>query len=170
VAIVLFKSTPAGQTSTIRYNSILSAGNAAYGAIGMDSGLDRGVTNDFRQASVIGNTFWTGPYTHFDIGIAVGTREWFGNRADNSTGVLVQDNTTGGLTAIVGTGIAVTGMYNATVTGNDLQDLTVQAISQCPHVLLGIDSEGYAAGGHFQSGGTLVRYTNPATGGGCIGH
>lgn len=170
VAIVLFKSTPAPQASTIRDNLILSAGNPAYGGLGMDGGLDRGVTNDFSRASFTGNTLWTGPYTHFDIGIAVGTREWFGTREDNSTGVVVRDNTTGGLGAIVNTGIAVTGMYNATVTGNDLEHMSVQPISSCPRVKLGIDSEGYAAGGQFQAGGTSVRYTNPTTGGGCIGH
>lgn len=168
VGIVLFRSSPQNQRSQVRFNTVLSAGNSAYGAIGLDGLYDQHTTHQFNGASMSDNVFWTGPDTHFDIGIAVGTRPWFGNRLDPGTGATVNNNTTAGLRAIVGTGIAVSGMLNATVQGNNLL-LTVQAISNCPHVNLGIDADGYAAGGNFQPGGQSVRFVN-TSGGGCIGH
>jgi hypothetical protein len=168
VGIVLFRSSPQNQRSQIRFNTVLSAGNSAYGAMGLDGLYDQSTTHPFNGASMSDNTFWTGPNTHFDIGISVGTRPWFGNRLDPGTGAAVNNNTTAGIRAIVGTGIAVSGMYNATVQGNDLL-LNVQAVSNCPHVNFGIDADGYAAGGNFQPGGQSVRFVN-ASGGGCIGH
>jgi hypothetical protein len=169
VGIVLFRASPATQASMVRNNQILSAGNSAYGALVIDGVLDQHVTHDFTGTTMTGNAFWTGPNTHFDIGMSIGTRPWFGNRSDAGTGAAVTNNTTNGLTAIVGTGIALSGMYNATVQGNNLT-LSVRAVSSCPHVNLAVDADGYAAGGKVQSGGTSVSFTNPSTGGGCIGH
>jgi hypothetical protein len=169
VGIVLFRSGSATQASMVRNNLILSAGNSAYGALVVDGLLDQGVTHDFTGTTLTGNAFWTGPNTHFDLGMSIGTRPWFGNRSDAGTGATVTNNTTNGLTAIVGTGIALSGMYNATVQGNSLT-LSVRAVSSCPHVKLAIDADGYAAGGNVQGGGTSVSFTNFSTGGGCIGH
>jgi len=169
VGIVLFRASPANQASVVTGNQILSAGNSAYGAIAVDGLFDAGVTHGFAGASVSGNAFWTGPRTHFDIGLAVGTRPWFGARSDAGSGVTVNDNTTNGLTAVVGTGIAVSGMFNATVQGNALQ-VTLTSEGACPHVNIGIDADGYAAGSNVQAGGTVVRFGNPTTGAGCIGH
>jgi hypothetical protein len=169
VGIVLFRATPANQASVVSGNQILSAGNSAYGAMAVDGLLDAGGTPGFVGASVSGNAFWTGPRTHFDIGLAVGTRPWFGTRSDAGTGVTVNNNTTNGLTAVVGTGIAVSGMFNATVQGNGLQ-LVVSNVSNCPHVNIGVDADGYAAGSNIQAGGTAVHFWNPANGAGCIGH
>ncbi|MFI9847393.1 DUF4214 domain-containing protein [Nonomuraea sp. NPDC051941] len=168
VGIVLFRSSPATQRSSVQGNVVLNAGNAAYGAIVVDPLYGGDVTHDFTGATVSGNAFWTGPDTHADIGIAAGTRMWFGERADDGAGVSVRDNTTNGLTAVVGTGIAVGGMNRATVQGNDLR-LSVRAISSCPHVNFGVDQEGHAQDGDFQPGATPVDFTNPS-GGGCIGH
>jgi hypothetical protein len=169
VGIVLFRASPATQASMVRNNQILSAGNSAYGALVIDGVLDQHVTHDFTGTTMTGNAFWTGPNTHFDIGMSIGTRPWFGNRSDAGTGAAVTNNTTNGLTAIVGTGIALSGMYNATVQGNNLT-LSVRAVSSCPHVNLAVDADGYAAGGKVQAGATSVSFTNPSTGGGCIGH
>ncbi|MGV9385561.1 DUF4214 domain-containing protein [Nonomuraea sp. NPDC003707] len=168
VGIVLFRSSPATQRSSVRGNVVLNAGNAAYGAIVVDALYGGDVTHDFTGATVSGNAFWTGPDTHADIGIAAGTRMWFGERADDGAGVSVRDNTTNGLTAVVGTGIAVGGMNRATVQGNDLR-LSVRAISSCPHVNFGVDQEGHAQDGDFQPGATPVDFTN-SSGGGCTGH
>lgn len=167
VGIVLFRATPAVQRSVVRENRVLSAGNSAYGAIGVDGLYDKGVTHDFTGASVAANAFWTSPDTHFDIGLAVGSRAWFGTRSDPGTGVTVRDNTTNGLTAVVGTGITVTGMHKATVQGNDLR-LLVRPIGACPHVGLGVDADGYAEGGDIQPGGERVSFT--IGGIGCLGH
>jgi len=167
VGIVMFRSTPANQASVVRNNQVLSAGNSGYGALGVDAGVDRGVTPTFNGATVSGNAFWTAPRTHFDIGLAVGVRPWFALRADPGTGVTVSGNTTNGLLASVRTGIAVSGMFNATVQANNLQ-VALTAEGRCPLVNFGIDADGFASGS-FQPGAQQVHFVNP-NGDPCIGH
>ncbi len=168
VGIVLFRASPAVQRSTVRDNQVLSAGNSAYGALGVDGLHSLGVTHDFTGSAVQNNAFWTGPDTHFDIGLAVGTRSWFGTLNDPGTGVSVIANHTNGFRTNVNTGIAVTGMHNATVQANDLL-LSLVPVSACPRVNFGVDADGYATGGNFQPGAQSVRFTNTG-GGGCVGH
>ncbi|MGI5131146.1 DUF4214 domain-containing protein [Pseudonocardia sp. CA-107938] len=166
VGIVIFRASPAVQRSVVRDNVVLSAGNSAFGAIGVDGLYDRATVHDFSGTSITHNAFWSGPDTHFEIGIAVGTRPWFGDRGDTGTGASVTDNTTSGQTAVVGTGIAVSGMNRARVQGNDLR-LAVRAVSACPHLNFGVDADGHAEGGDFQPGATPAHFTS-AGGGGCI--
>ncbi|MEU4703272.1 DUF4214 domain-containing protein [Nonomuraea dietziae] len=47
VGIVLFRSSPAVQRSSVRGNLVLNAGNSAFGAIGVDGLHGQGVTHDF---------------------------------------------------------------------------------------------------------------------------
>jgi hypothetical protein len=169
VGIVLFRAHPAVQASVVRDNQVLNAGNSAYAALGVDGLHSQGIRPDFTGAELSGNSFWTAPDTHVDFGITVGTRPWFGNLSDPGTGVTIAGNHTGGLQAVVGTGIAVSGMYRATVRGNDLSGLSVQPIGGCPHAAIAIDADGYAEGGDIQPGGTRASFTNPS-GGGCVGH
>jgi len=162
VAIVLFRAHPAVQRSTVRLNRILAAGNSAYGAISIDGLQGRGTKPDFRGAIIEDNTFWTGPGTHFDIGIAVGTRAWFGPPADLASGVWVIDNTTAGIPTRVDSGIAVSGMLEAHVTGNDL-DLILVDVSRCPTAAVGASvAAGWASG-------EIQPYTDAAYDR-CIGH
>ncbi|MFK4087007.1 DUF4214 domain-containing protein [Kribbella sp. NPDC020789] len=167
VGIVLFRSSPATQQSTVRGNQVLSAGNSAYGAIAVDGLYDQKVTHDFTGSSIVGNAFWTGPDTHVDFGLAIGTRAWFGPRSDPGTGVVVRNNTTNGLTAVAGIGIAVTGMHKAVVQGNDLR-LDIRSLNACPKGNLLVDADGYAEGGDYQPGATPASFTFGS--GGCIGH
>jgi Domain of unknown function (DUF4214) len=167
VSIALFRSGPARQQSIIRNNRLLNAGNSAWGAIGIDTGYDKDVVQDFTGSSVTRNTFWTGPDTHVAIGLAASTRPWFGTRNDASKGISFTDNSTGGFTANVGTGITVADTANATIQGNDLK-LSVRRVSNCPHVTFGIDSSGHPTNGNFQDGAQTVSLTN-ASGGGCLG-
>ena len=162
VGIVLFRSHPAVQRSLVRFNRVLAAGNSAYGAITVDGLQGRGTRPDFRGAMIEGNSFWTSPGTHFDIGIAVGTRAWFGPPADLASGVAVINNTTLGIPARVDSGIAVSGMLNAQVSGNDL-DLILVEVSRCPTAAVGASvAAGYASG-------DLPPYTD-ALYDWCIGH
>jgi hypothetical protein len=167
VGIVLFGAPPATQASVIQDNLVLSAGNAAYGAIVLDPLTTRG-TNDFTGTRVSRNTFWTASNTHFDIGISVGTRPWFGKRADPGIGAVVTANTTGTLTAVVDTGIAISGMYNVVVQHNNL-NLDIRNVSRCPDVRIGVDDADGSVG-DIQPGGTSVRFTDSTSGDGCIGH
>ncbi|MEA2559927.1 MAG: hypothetical protein QOH06_1431 [Acidobacteriota bacterium] len=162
VGIVLFRSHPAVQRSLVRANRVLAAGNSAYGAITVDGLEGRGTKPDFRGAMIDGNTFWTSPGTHFDIGIAVGTRAWFGPPADLASGVTVVNNFTAGIPTRVDTGIAISGMLNAQVSGNDL-DLILVEVSRCPTATVGASvAAGYASG-------DLPPYTD-ALYDWCIGH
>lgn len=165
---MVFRSTPAAQQTLVRDNRILSAGNAAFAAIAFDGGYDQDRTSDFSGTRVMDNTLWTGDRTHFDIGISVGARPWFGDRHDPGTGASVTGNTTASMSAVVSTGIAVSGMYDATVKGNDL-DVRPRSLGACPVTHFGVDADGYARGGDFQEGGKLVRFTTES-GAGCLGH
>lgn len=166
VGIVVFRALPAVQSSLVRGNQILNAGNSAYGAIAIDGLYDAPGTPEFSGTRVVGNTFWTGPRTHLDIGLAVGTQAWFGSRSSGGSGASVTGNTTGTVIANVGTGIAVGGMDAATVTGNDLR-LSVQPVGRCPSVAFGVDPR--VRGGQFRPAPAMVRFTDD-NGDGCIGH
>jgi hypothetical protein len=166
VGIVLFRSHPAVQRSQVTGNHVISAGNSAYGALGFDTGHERDVTLDFTGTSMSGNHVWTSATTHFDIGLVVGTRPWFGTRNDVGRGATVNDNTSDGLTVRVGTGIAVGGMDDATVLGNNLRfSVLTQGVSPCPHVAIGTDAEG----GNIQPGSRRVSFLHPQVAeAGCI--
>lgn len=142
VAIVVYRETTStAQHSVVRDNQVLSAGNSMYGGLAIDPLYegDGGAakTFDFSDSTIDGNQLWSGPDTHFDIGIANGTRAWFaghtGITADTGTGASVTNNSTGSLTARVQTGIAVNGMLGTTVSGNSLS-LTHISAGRCPKV------------------------------------
>jgi hypothetical protein len=162
VGIVLFRAHPAVQRSLVQFNRVLSAGNSAYGAITVDGLQGRGTKPDFRGATIEGNTFWTSPSTHFDLGIAVGTRAWFGPKTDLASGITVTNNFTAGIPARVDTGIAVSGMLNAFVADNDL-DLILVDVSRCPTAAVGASVAAGWASGEIQG------YTD-AVYDWCIGH
>lgn len=146
VAIVVFGAPPATQTSIVQNNRILNVGNSSYGGLGFDGWKDRGVTVDFTGAVIQNNTIWSGPSVHYDIGLAVGTRPWFGNSTDIGTGAKMINNTSGASKINVNTGIAVSGMLNATVTGNTL-DVTLLNVSSCPTAaIVAALSAGWASG------------------------
>jgi hypothetical protein len=162
VGIVLFRAHPAVQRSLVSFNRILSAGNSAYGAITIDGLQGRGTKPDFRGSVVEANIFWSSPATHFDIGISVGTRAWFGPQADVATGASVATNTTYGIPTRVDSGLAVSGMLDAFVSGNDLT-LVLVDVSRCPTAPVGASVvDGYASG-------DLQPYTD-ALYDWCIGH
>ncbi|HET9229551.1 MAG TPA: hypothetical protein VFR31_22915 [Thermoanaerobaculia bacterium] len=166
VAIVLFRAHPAVQRSQVRFNRILGAGNSAYGAITVDGLSGRGTKPDFHGAGIVGNTFWNAPGTHFDIGISVGTGAWFGPKADIASGVSVTGNDTAGVPTRVDTGIAVSGMLDAQVQGNGLDDLILVEVSRCPTVAFGAS---LTAGLASFANEDIQPYTD-ALYHGCIGH
>ncbi len=171
VALIVFLSTPFNQASQAVSNQILSAGNSAFAALAAN-GEGKPVpttTHTFYGAQLSNNLLWTSPNTHFQIALEVGTRPHFGNQSEPGIGVTVNGNATpSGSFAIVSTGIAVSGMYNATVQGNGLT-LVAQPVSACPRVAIGIDAHGFATGGNIQPGGVAVSFLRPGTGQGCIG-
>jgi hypothetical protein len=156
--IVLFRSTPAAQRSHVYGNTVVSAGNSAWAALAADPlyGPDPpGVAqvHDFSGSFLAYNALWTSPTTDFAIGLAVGTRAWFGDRqgivSDFGWGLQFVGNTTGPLSARVTTGIASSGAWNARVQENVLTVILVRT-SGCPLVNVGASVSAGWATGDFQ--------------------
>ncbi len=165
--IVVFRVFPGmdRQHSIVRNNMILSAGNSAYGGLIFDP-LFPGAgypAPDFSGASFMDNTLWSGPATHFDIVLSVGTQGWFhdlGGFVGNGASAI--GNTSGGLTIRCNAGIAIDGMLNATVFGNLFQTKLIK-LSPCPSVAVGADMLNGHASGVLQTNVQTVFHS-------CIGH
>jgi hypothetical protein len=132
--IALFGNSGVDQRSLIRENYILSAGNDAYSALDVDP---RGVCNcggtsirDFAGSSIDDNTFITGPRTGFGFGVNLGIRPLIDHPPDG-TGAAATNNGTGRGTARVNVGLAVSGMFDATLAGNTGHFILVH-INGCP--------------------------------------
>lgn len=149
VAIVVYKNTvDTTQTSVVKGNQVLSAGNSAFGGLGLDPLYGDAATFDFTGAAITGNTMWSGPDTSFEIGIANGTRAWFAGTYPTNTGTggSITGNTTGSLTARVATGVATGGMLDTTVSGNTMSFAHV-AVGRCPQDDYAAEiTAGYASG------------------------
>lgn len=155
----------ATQRSVVTGNRVLSAGVPGSVALAADpvglcrtvgdglpaACLDSAEERSFAGARIEGNTFWTGPRTSFDVGIMVGSKTYWGDHGAYGRGLVVADNTTGTSSARVNVGIAVSGMYGTTLTGNtaaytlvDTIGGTVADLPGCPLVAVG-DTRPYLA-------------------------
>jgi hypothetical protein len=133
VPIILFSVNPRTaqlpQTSQVFNNTIIQAGNSAYGGIAIDPFVNTNGAGDapftasrsFEGSSFRDNLMWTSDRVHYDIAIAVGTKPWFGNKSYNGVGGEFLRNTTGSLRISAGTGIIVSGILETNVDGNDLK-------------------------------------------------
>jgi hypothetical protein len=141
VGIVLFRAYPAVQKSTVAGNTILNAGNPAFGGIVADP-LATSPNNSpsFAGSSINHNTLWTGPGTYYHIGLSIGTAAWF-HSPNIGTGASFTDNS---VTGSVTEGLAVSGMLNATATGNTL-DVTLGQYGHCPEAEIAVDPQ-YGSG------------------------
>jgi cellulase (glycosyl hydrolase family 5) len=169
------------QRSTVSGNQIVSAGNSAHIALGADAvgeclanrdgppvsciefSDDRGSADSersFAGTTVTGNTFWTGPRTHFDAGLMIGSASLWGDNGPSARGASFTNNTVGGVTSTrVHIGIAVSGMYSTVLRGNTASYRLIDtnpAVTEkkCPrgNVLYGYNSS------------TLAPGSQPATG------
>jgi hypothetical protein len=159
IGIVLFATNGTPQVSTIKNNTIVSAGNSINGPISADpitGGNTPGSVLDYSKTTFSTNTFWTGPNTSFDFGIVAGAREWFQPSAEaNGTGASFINNTTGSLSARVRAGIAVAGMLNVTITNDSSHPMSFipitfaagQPAANCPEATVIAEvAEGNASG------------------------
>lgn len=162
-AIVLFRSQIAGvgaiQRSQVIDNIILNAGNSAYVAIAVDPLYVTGgcpIGPSFAGSYVGRNVFWTGPNAIIEIGLAIGTSEWFfSNGGCIGTGANVSQNSSNGFRVRVNDGIAVQGMLNAIVQSNSLLTTRVSKGKCASHDV----SAGVSAG---IASGSLQPFTNVA--------
>jgi hypothetical protein len=144
VGIVVFTAAPAIQKSTVAGNTVLSAGNSAFGALAFDPlySPTYPANSNFTGSSITGNSVWSGPNTHFIIGLAVGSRPWFGSHAiingvrttgNVGYGASATNNTTAGVQTRFGEAITVSGMDGATVRNNTFSaTLIPQVWTYCP--------------------------------------
>jgi hypothetical protein len=148
VGIVVFTAYPAIQQSQVLDNTVESAGNSAFGALGFDplQGRSAGAP-DFTGAKISNNTLFSGPNTHFIIGLAVGSRPWY-PQGSIGFGAQATDNTTAGIRTNFAAGIVVSGMQDATVQANDFLSTPIPSSwTHCPigNVLASV-SAGLASG------------------------
>lgn len=146
VAIIFFGAAGVTQHSIARYNTILNAGNSAYGGLSLDPWKTGGQPIYFTGAMMNNNTLWSGPSVHFDIALVAGGRPWYGNEADRGYDGKILNNTSGSSRINVDIGISVSAMMNATVTGNSLS-MTHVNVNPCPTVdVAAAISAGWASG------------------------
>lgn len=144
VGIVIFTAAPAAQKSLVTDNTVVSAGNSAYGALAFDPLYSPAypANPNFTGASITGNSVWSSPNTHFIIGLAVGSRPWFGTHAvingrissgNIGYGASATNNTTAGVQTRFAEAITVSGMDSATVRSNAFDAMLIpQAWTRCP--------------------------------------
>ncbi len=148
VGIVVFLAYPAVQKTLVTGNVVISAGNSAFGAMGFDPLQNRAAgTPDFTGSSIENNSLWSGPNSHFIIGLAVGSRPWYGS-GSIGIGASAVGNTTAGIQTQFGAGIVVSGMSGATVQQNVLEAAMIPTgWTHCPtgNVLASV-SAGLASG------------------------
>lgn len=139
VPIVVYRAQPVvgdtvvPQQSTVSGNTVLNAGNSAFGGMGFDPlSADPVRKVGFDGASFTGNTIWTSPTAHYEVGLVDGTRAWFGAKSNTGTGGEMTGNTTGTQSARVATGIGVSGMLDTKVDGSGLRWVHTTAAGRCP--------------------------------------
>jgi hypothetical protein len=130
VGIILFRSASKPQKSKVLNNIVVSAGVSAFAAVAFEPYSSPVAFQDFSGASIANNRFWTSGDSHFDIGIAVGTKAW-SNTNNVGGGASVTNNTNGGVASIMQVGIGIDGMINTIVSGNQLNYVR-QANGLCP--------------------------------------
>lgn len=142
--IVLFRAEPAVQRSEVSWNYILNSGNSAFVGVASDHLAVSGVR--FAGALIANNTIWTGPNAHIDIVLLVGTRA-VPYLTGYGSGAAFTNNTTGSFTARTNIGIAVDGMFDAYVLGNNLSTAGIATGIPCPVVTIAASvSAGWASG------------------------
>jgi hypothetical protein len=198
VAIILFSypspwlgGSIVPQASQAIGNTIINTGNNAFAALAVDPFFTYARVNNspavgdaigvssrsFVGTRIENNLFWTGGSGTYEIGMAIGTRPWFGINSYTGRGGVYNGNTTGVLSANVDFGIVVSGMIDVEVQNNRLL-LNASDFSLCPYtsetqasradrrsrsgnVGLGL---GFASGSIQDGGGYVIA---PFTG--CIG-
>lgn len=167
VAIVVFRATPAIQRSIVRNNTILNAGNSAYGGMGFDP-LTPTYCNgcnsaNFRGSSIENNIIWSGPDAHYDIVASLGTMAWYYPQSIIGTGARFVGNSAGTEEVRANNGIVIDGMLNATVLDNTL-NVNLINFSRCPVFNIAAD----ISGGH--ASGTIQQPYDDIAVHACIGH
>lgn len=119
VGIVLFRSTPATQRSTVRNNFIVSGGLPVIAAIGVETLGEIG-PHDFTGSHITSNSLFAAPEQFIVFGAALGARQWGIAERKQAVGVSFIDNTTNGVSTRMQSAIYVDGAVSAVVSNNTL--------------------------------------------------
>lgn len=134
VGIIVFTAAPARQRSVVRRNRVLQAGNSAYGGLAVTEGYQTGSTfspdPDFTGTRFEDNLVWTSDRAHYEFGLVVGIRPWYGDDTYRGKGAAFVGNTTGTERVRAGIGIVVT-QKDVVVTGNTITTQVVKT-NPCP--------------------------------------
>jgi hypothetical protein len=163
VGIVLFAvGLSSGQNITIENNAVLAAGKSAFGGLVVCDAqdfVDAPCTNSFVRS----NALWTSEFTHFDIGLSVGTYAW---NPGTAIGGSVSNNVTPpGLSMQVKNGIVVDGALNTFVQDNIFSAVAVETGNGCQPMDPGASKD--TVNGH--ASGTIQSATERAVHS-CVGH
>jgi hypothetical protein len=134
------------QASQVIGNTVANFGNNAFAALAVDpfftwarvnnkpaiGDAEGAASRSFIGTRMERNLFWNGGNSTFEIGMAIGTRPWFGINSYSGRGGSYNGNTTGVLSANVDFGIVVSGMLDVDVLANQLL-LNVSDFSRCPY-------------------------------------
>jgi hypothetical protein len=162
VGIVVYRADGTDQASKVADNTVVAAGRSAFAALAADPLFGAGGKEfSFRGTRFADNLLWTGARSNFAIGLAAGTRAWFGSIADQGAGASFTGNTTGDLGIRTNNVFAVSGMLDVTLTGNHLRAEPMEP-TPCPPGPVAAIREGLASGAI--QGPTLDRPLS-----GCIG-
>jgi hypothetical protein len=131
VGIILFRSGSVPQASIVSNNIIISAGVSAFSAMAYEPYVEPSGTAsyNFTGSQFYSNRFWTSGDSHFDIGVAAGTRAW--GEQNTGYGGNVSGNTNAGIASIMQIGIGIDGMQTTVVNANQLSYVK-QTNGVCP--------------------------------------
>jgi hypothetical protein len=133
VGIILFRSGSVAQASQVHDNIIVSSGISSYAAMAYEpysQASGPAVVYSFTGSSFYNNQFWTSGDSHFDIGMAAGTKAWGITNNTGTNGTMI-NNSNEGIASVMQVGIGVDGMVTTTISGNSIS-YVMQTNGTCP--------------------------------------
>ncbi|WP_232015822.1 hypothetical protein [Paenibacillus baekrokdamisoli] len=109
------------QTTIVRRNTVVNLGNSAYAGYDIDAWFGKGLVMNFVGNSFEDNAVWTSMKAHQHIVLSFAPLAWTGQEGATATGGrMINNYTPEGLYALAAAGIAVDGVDQYTIRGNQL--------------------------------------------------
>lgn len=126
VGIIVFRYVSEGytepQNTIVRRNTVVNFGNSAYAGYDIDSWFGKGLVMNFRGCSFEDNAVWTSMKAHQHIVLSFAPLAWTGKEGATAVGGRMAGNyTPEGLCCLAAAGIAVDGVDQYEIRGNQLQ-------------------------------------------------
>lgn len=126
VGIIVFRFVSEGytepQNTLVRRNTVVNFGNSAYAGYDIDPWFGKGLVMNFRGCSFEENAVWTSMKAHQHIVLSFAPLAWTGIEGATAVGGrMVGNYTPEGLICLAAAGIAVDGVDQYEIRGNQLQ-------------------------------------------------